>query len=164
MEVKEKNRSEEYDTIFSELCYNSVLLTKLQKLYGSSLKSIYGEYEKILNEYTSMSLFTGDFVCFYPRLKYRKAKISFDDDIGVFISKGNSYCEYRPMLWNVSKNNTYVLNRSLKINAEDYDILPDSLHHFETFEEKIRFSKEPMYQELKRHYDGGILLRRLQKK
>ncbi len=154
---------EQYNKSFANLTENRFMYSMLLSYYGISWKEIVKKYENFITEYESISIFQGEYVKFYPSIRYLRSKKTFSDDIGSIIERGELYCEYRPLLWNMTTNYSYVLKKALKVEMGSEDLLPTNLKDFEALEEKILYSHEPIYEEIRVRYDNGLVLKKLKK-
>lgn len=152
----------EYDRDFAQLIRYFFIKEKLNFLYGESLNTIYQIYEKAIIEHTSIILFPGHIVNFYDKTKMHRSKNVLFDDLGNYLGLGSLYYTYRPMLWDETTNDTYILKRSIRVEEGSGYLLPDNLHDFEQLGINLFYQKD--LKDLQFHYDQGLTLMKLNKK
>ncbi len=107
------------------------------------------EYKsQLLNE--TSNLFPNKNVMFYPRIKMPLSKKNqLCHFSGSIIKPNNYYYNYRPMLWNKTDNECFVLDKSIKCELAYYDDLPKTLFDFEKMndfmEEAFLFNNDKWY-------------------
>lgn len=94
--------------------------------------NFYKYVQEILNKCTSLYLFQGDIVYFYPSIHQQKALSPTSCFVsGAPIASGEYYYTYRPLLENISSGKVYTIQRTLKVSSGYEWILPYDLHSFE---------------------------------
>ena len=114
----------------------------ISRKYGCSLMEIEREIERARYEFElrhrSEILFPNELVEVYPGIREARAKKEITCDFsGARISKGSFYINYRPMVWSISKGDTYVLSRTIRVESGyEYD-LPNTITELEALNVKM---------------------------
>lgn len=97
--------------------------------------------EKINNElflYISYDYFPNHNVILYPAIKELKStKIITCNICGSRIYPNSYYLSYRPLFEDLTNNNKYVLQNTIKCELAYYDMLPQTIIEFEDFNRKL---------------------------
>ncbi len=137
-EITLKNNKDLYHKYLKEMCNNRLAKKIVQEMYGQSLPSI---YQKIIEEeanHRSLDFFPGDLVILYDGIKYSSAKKFITCYFsGAKISPKSKYIIYRPLLDNISKNESYVLKRTIKVESGYESALPQNIYELETLQRNI---------------------------
>lgn len=120
--------------------------------------------------YRSEVFFPGEVALFYPRIKEQRAKdfITCDFSAGI-IKPGSIYLNYRPLIYNITSGETYVLQRTLKVEAGYSYELPTSIVELEALDSKLRIygyaDKSGIeYSHLSQRLGGEISLQKLKRR
>ncbi len=101
---------------------------------NESLENIYNNIEEFYDSLKSNIIFNGDYVRFYPNIRIFKSQIEITCHFsGSIIRKNQEYCNYYPLLYNISKKKSYKLNKRIKCEIGYFYNLPTTLHDFELF-------------------------------
>lgn len=148
---------------------NRISKSIISTMQGSSLGEIYNEILKQEELYRSIDFFCGDLVLLYRGIKEHKSKhILTCDFSGALIYPQSRYISYRPIIENISKNEVYVLKRTLKVECGyEYD-LPSNIHELETLQRNIYLEQDLNdginYSHLSQRVGKELILKKLNKK
>lgn len=107
-----ENEKQEYLRQLDLLNTNRITKGIIEKMQGESIEKIYYQIAKEELKHTSNSFFPGDIVILYPTLKEQSSKKVITCDFsGAIIYPKSLYINYRPLLENISKHTTYVLEK-----------------------------------------------------
>ena len=130
---------EQYYTIINQLKDNRISKRVLEKMQGESIAAI---YEKIIREeenIRSHSLFPGDLVLVYPNIKEQKSKdFKTCDFSGAIIHPGSLYISYRPLLDNITTKESFILTRTIHVEAGYAYDLPTRIDELEELEQNMK--------------------------
>ena len=142
----------------------------VDRLYGESLSTIYYQILEEEQQYTSSTLFPGDFIVFYPNIKERKAKkqITCDFSAGI-IYPGSLYVNYRPLIKNLTTKESYVLQRTIKVEIGYQQELPIDIQSFEALEQRMQIDGYEdhsgiEYSHFSQAMGGQLLLKKLKRR
>lgn len=125
------------------LSLNELKLTDDELKYAYNNKSIEQIHNMLLEEeyenYNNNSnIFPNYNIYFYPRIKMQKSKIKrICHFSGGIIKPGSYYYEYRPLIWNKTSKETYVLGKTITCELNYGDLLPKTITEFEQMSDKI---------------------------
>lgn len=172
-EILSSNIKEERDMYFqalADLTTNRISREIIKKYEGYPISYIYRQIEIAEAEVTSGIIFPGDIVILYPNIKEQKAKnfITCDFSAGI-IYPGSIYVSYRPLLDNLTRKETYVLKRTLKVETGHYTDLPTSIQEFESLELKMQMPSNYdnsgiEYSHLSQRMGGEFILQKLKRR
>jgi hypothetical protein len=139
--------NDEVLSVKSRLCIeqiNKLLKNKTSKIIKYNNNSIL-EIENMIQEEmyanTSMYLFPGDIVLFYPLIREYKATSNITCDIsGSIIRSGTYYASYRPLIDDITTREHYVLDKSIKTEISYTHLLPKNILEFEEWIRKVEQS------------------------
>jgi len=137
-------------------------------MLGHSLSKIYEEIISQEELHRSYHFFYGDFVILYGGIKEQKSKnIITCDFSGAIIYPKSSYIKFRPILENITKNEVYVLKRTLKVESGYQDKLPNNIQELETLQRNIRLENDSNdgidYSHLSQRTGKELVLKKLRK-
>lgn len=136
--LKNKYLVQKYNEEINKLMMDKISKEVIQTLYGSPIIDIIEAVEKTQFEYQSENLFPGKSIIVYPGIKEVHASKDYICDFsGARIRKGSLYINYRPMLKNISNNDTYVLTKTIKTETSYIYDLPTNISEIEAFNDKI---------------------------
>lgn len=172
-EIIESNNQEElayYYQCLEDFKTNSFTKEIVDRLYGESLSTIYYQILEEEQQYTSSLLFPGDFIMFYPNIKERKAKkqITCDFSAGI-IYPGSLYVNYRPLIKNLITKESYVLQRTIKVEIGYQHELPTDIQSFEALEHRLQIdgyedNSGIEYSHFSQVMGGQLLLKKLKRR
>jgi hypothetical protein len=145
--LEEKNLSEISSQIDKDKYFNELKLLKsnriskeiVDNMSGESIINIYNKIRDLELKYTSDILFPGDLVSLHGGIKEVKAlKERTCDFSGGIIRKGSFYINYRPLIENISKNTSYVLNKTINVESGYYYDLPETIVELESLYLKMK--------------------------
>jgi len=172
-EILSTNNQEEIKKYYEY--YESLKSSKFTKelvedLFGEPISTIWQEVCEEEQKYTSMMLFPGDIVMFYPNIKEQKARkiITCDFSAGI-IYPGSIYVNYRPLIANISTGERYVLSRTIKVEMGYHHELPTTIQEFESLDNKLRIdyyqdSSGIEYSHFSQRMGGELLLTKLKRR
>ena len=137
---------------------------------GDSIAEISYRIMEEEQAYRSEIFFPGDITIFYPRIKEQRARsyITCDFSAGI-IYPGSIYVNYRPMIYNITAGDTYVLQRTIKVETGySYD-LPRSIAELEALDNKLHIdgyddNSGIHYSHLSQCLGGEITLQKLKRR
>ncbi len=138
---------------------------------GESIASITDAMSQFIRDNTSYYLFEGNIVMVYPKFSLAKAKEEKVCSLCTrLIHPGNRYVIYRPLIDNLTTNETFVLDRSLQVHDTCKDNLPISIAQFDAIQMGIidyhnfdEYEGMISYSELNDRFNGGFTFKRLNK-
>lgn len=142
----------------------------VDSLEGRSIEEIYYGILEEEQQYKSEIFFPGDITMFYPRIREQKAKnfITCDFSAGI-IYPGSLYVNYRPLIYNLSTKEVFVLSRTIKVETGySYD-LPRTIIELESLNNKLRIDDYDdnsgiQYSHLSQCMGGEITLQKLKRR
>ena len=175
-EIYESGNKEDEALYFSYLASletSKIAKDIIERYEGASIEEIYNRRLQAEEEITSQVIFPGQMVILYPNIKERRAKdfITCDFSAGI-IYPGSLYVSYRPLLDNLTTKETYVLKRTIKVEAGHYTDLPTTIQEFEGLELKMQMSYESdfsdntgiEYSHLSQRTGGEFVLQKLKRR
>ena len=142
----------------------------VESLYGEPLSVIWQEILEEEQKYTSMMMFPGDVVMFYPNIKEQKARsfITCDFSAGI-IYPGSMYVNYRPLIANISSGERYVLSRTIKVEMGYQHELPRTIQEFEALDNRLKIESYSdnsgiEYSHFSQVMGGQLLLKKLKRR
>ena len=158
---------EEYYTIISQLNNNRISKRVLEKMQGQSITNIYEklmvEEEKIRSHF----LFPGDLVLVYPGIKEQKSKdFKTCDFSGAIIHPGSLYISYRPLLDNITKKESFILARTIHVEAGYIHDLPTRIGELEELEQNMKseeLNQDIDFNHFNNQMGGQLSLKKLKK-
>ena len=167
--LNDKQKYNRYMNELGNLGNNRIAKSIISTMSGSSLSEIYSEIHKQEEFCRSIDFFCGDLVLLYGGRKEHKSKqILTCDFSGALIYPQNRYISYRPILENISKNELYVLNRTIKVECGYEHNLPSNIHELETLQRNIYLEQDLNdrinYSHLSQRVGGELVLKKLNKK
>ena len=172
-EIMSSNNQEElayYCKCIEEFKTNPFSKAITEQLYGESLSTIYYQILEEEQQYTSSSLFPGDFIMFYPNIRERKArKITTCDFSAGIIYPGSIYINYRPLIKNLTTGENYVLQRTIKVEMGYQHELPTDIQSFEALEQRLQIDGYEdhsgiEYSHFSQRMGGELLLKKLKRR
>lgn len=128
-----------YYYLLAELQTSRISKKIVEDYEGDSIASIWERIMEAEHNLTSEILFPGDLVVLYPSTKEQKAKDYITCDFsGGIIYPGSLYVNYRPLLENITTGETYVLQRTIKVETGYQHDLPTTIGAFETLERNMQ--------------------------
>lgn len=167
--LNDKQYYNRYMAELVSLSSNRISKSIVSTMQGESLSEIYDEILKQEALCRSFDLFYGDLVLLYGGIKERKSKSFITCDFsGAIIYPQSRYIAYRPILDNISKNEVYVLKRTIKVECGyEYD-LPSNIQELETLQRNIYLEKDLNdgidYSHLSQRVGGELVLKKLNRK
>lgn len=160
----------QYYSYIESMKTNSFYTNIVEALEGRSLEEIYYGILEEEQQYKSEIFFPGDIAMFYPRIKEQKAKsfITCDFSAGI-IYPGSLYVNYRPLIYNLSTKETFVLSRTIKVETGySYD-LPRTIIELESLSNKLSIdgyddNSGIHYSHLSQCMGGEITLQKLKRR
>lgn len=154
-----------------ELLTNRVL-RKCAEEYFDPKRSLYENYWAIYNlskEYESQFLFPGHIMMLYPRVQTYVASKPLAMHLGAnYISRGERYCVYRPLIEDLDTHLKYTLQKSIFASEDSIDFFPQSFREFEEWDYALQnayyynvSSSIDFYELSTRLGSDGLTLRRL---
>ncbi len=135
---------------------------------GSSIREIYTTIQKWKLEKSAHYLFPSNHVInFYPAIKENRcAKETTCAFSNARIRKGELYCCYRPLLYDLTSEKRYVLKRTLKVELAYIDFLPNTIGEFDIFSEKVEhywnYPTDTLdYERINHNVKGSLTLQQL---
>lgn len=172
-EIVSSNNQEELQRYYQKIeTLKSNKLTKdiVESLFGDSLASIWQEIYEEEQQYTSLIMFPGDIVMFYPNIKEQRARtfITCDFSAGI-IYPGSIYANYRPLIKNISTGENFVLKRTIKVEMGYQHKLPTSIQEFESLDNNLRIdnyqdSSGIEYSHFSQRMGGELVLQKLRRR
>ena len=161
---------EKYYAYLDSMKTNSFYRDIVESYEGASIAEITYKIMEEEQAYRSEIFFPGDIIMFYPQIKEQKARsfITCDFSAGI-IYPGSLYVNYRPMLHNITTGETYVLQRTIKVETGySYD-LPRSIVELESLDNKLRIEDYDdnsgiHYSHLSQCLGGEIYLKKLKRR
>jgi len=145
-------------------------LKKIVKSYPNcSIASLESILEMKYFEHTSFYHFPNKQVYFYPTIKERQCEFGTTCAFsGGRIQRGSIYYCYRPLLDVVDLGRTFVLSKTLKLEASYFYYLPTTIQEFDIFTQKVEnycdYQNEPLdYEQLNYYFGGAVRLLELKK-
>ena len=142
----------------------------VESLYGEPLSVIWQEILEEEQKYTSMMMFPGDVVMFYPNIKEQKARsfITCDFSAGI-IYPGSMYVNYRPLIANISSGERYVLSRTIKVEMGYQHELPRTIQEFEALDNRLKIESYSdnsgiEYSHFSQRMGGELVLQKLKRR
>ncbi len=142
----------------------------VESLEGKSILEIMYSIQEEEQAYMSEEFFPGDIVFMYPRIEERRAKkqITCDFSAGIIYPK-SLYVNYRPMIYNVTRGETYVLKRTIKVETGYWQDLPTTIKELESLELKLQIdgyedNSGIEYSHLSQRLGGTISLQKLKRR
>ncbi len=128
-----------------------------------------GEIEETISEDESLVLFPKSIVKVYPGIKEVKhAKGEYTCAFsGAPIHVGSKYAIYRPMIKDITKGETYVLKKSIRVELGYESDLPKNIVDLEEFMNKIinyEVYDEVKYNALFKQTGGGLAFKKLKRR
>lgn len=161
---------EKYYAYLDSMKTNSFYRELVDSFEGDSIEEITYKIMEAEQEYRSEVFFPGDLAIFYPHIKEQRARkfITCDFSAGI-IYPGSMYINYRPMIHNITSGETYVLQRTIKVEmGYGYD-LPRSISELEALDNKLHIEDYDdnsgiHYSHLSQCLGGEILLQKLKRR
>ena len=131
-----------YDREIDSMEIDDISRMVINRKYGNSLMDIAREIERARYEFElghrSEILFPNELVEVYPRIREGRAKREITCDFsGARIKQGSLYVSYRPLVWSISKGDTYVLSRTIKVESGYAYDLPNNIVELESLNVKM---------------------------
>lgn len=125
------------------------------------IENFFMKYDEYVMINTSYNLFPGDVVKVYPGIRTFKSKEKILCDFSKNpILGGSEYLVYRPMLNNLTTKSTYVLDKSIRVLPEFYDILPKDIYTLDEFDRRLTDSYNLQEVNGINYYDISINMKR----
>lgn len=158
---------EEYYQELDNLKTNRISKNVVESLIGQSLLKIMDEIDYQETMSRSNIFFPGDLMVLYPNIKELHSK-SFQtcDFSGALIYPKSLYVNYRPLIENITTNETYVLKRTLKVEPAFTSRLPNTITELENLEINIQLETsddEINFSHLNQRVGGQLVLQKLRR-
>lgn len=157
-----------YNQEIANLQTNRIASNVVNKMYGEPLNKIIRIVEEEEDYNRSMSLFPGDLVLLHLGLKEMHTRTFITCDFsGSLIRPKDLYINYRPLVENLTTNNTYVLKKTIKVEPGYISELPKDIHELEQLEMYMNLEKENKnidYSHLNRQMGGELKLQKLKRR
>ena len=160
----------QYYVYIESIKTNAFYKSILDELEGKSLKEIYYAILEAEQNYKSEVFFPGDITMLYPRIKEQKArKYTTCDFSSGIIRPGSLYVSYRPLIYNLTTGETFVLSRTIKVEVGYSDDLPKTILELESLYNKISVDNYDdqrgiHYSHLSQCLGGQIILQKLKRR
>lgn len=129
----------EYVDAINSLATNRISRRVIKSMFGESINRVFQEIVTEEEQHRSHSLFSDDLILLYPNIHEQKAQrkviCSFS---GGIIYPGSFYLTYRPFLENITKNKSYILKKTIKVEVGYYDLLPKNIQELEWLQHNIQ--------------------------
>lgn len=167
--LHDKKQEQEYYDILESLKTSRISKDIVESYEGESIDYIWRRIMEKEQAYESNIIFPGDLVIFYPNIKEQRTRSFITCDFsGGIIYPGSLYINYRPLLDNISQNVSYVLKRTIKVEAGYYHDLPTSISEFESLQQKMQLELDHdetgiQYSHFNQRMGGELILQKLKR-
>ena len=165
-----KEELERYFSYLDSMKTSSFYRGIVESYEGDSIEEITYKMMEEEQHYRSEIFFPGDIALFYPRIREQRAKnfITCDFSAGI-IYPGSLYINYRPLIYNITSGESYVLQRTLKVETGYGFDLPTSIVELEALDNKLRIEDYDdnsgiQYSHLSQCLGGEISLQKLKRR
>lgn len=171
-EIIALNNQELYETYFNylnDLATNRIAREVIQTMQGFSLNRISEKIFQQEEQNRSTMFFSGDLVLLHESIKESRARNFITCDFsGGQIIPGSHYLAYRPIIENISTNNSYVLKKTIKVETGYYADLPRDISELEELQKNLELELDLNdginYSHLNRQMGGSLTLMPLRRK
>ena len=165
-----KEEQDYYYNYVASLKTNAFYKEIVESCEGQSIEDITYSIMEREQEYESTIFFPGDITFFYPRIREQRAQkqITCDFSAGI-IKPGSLYVNYRPMIYNMTTQEAFVLKRTIKVESAYIYNLPSSTKELEALDMRLKIEDYDdnsgiLYSHLSQCLGGEIILQKLKRR
>lgn len=162
-----KKEVEEYYRVLDDLKTNRISKKVVESLMGQALSKIIDEIDYQESMFRSNIFFPGDLMVLYPSIKEIYSKRFHTCDFsGALIYPKSLYVNYRPLIENITTNETYVLKQTMKVEPAFTSKLPKTITELENLELNIQLETlddEINFPHLNQSMGGQLVLQKLRR-
>lgn len=158
----------DYYQELEKLKTNRISKRVVENLIGEPLLKIVEEVSKEEEQFRSYQYFPGDLILLYSNFQEKRSRnYTTCDFSGALIYPGSLYINYRPLIDNLTLNETFILKKTIKVESSFAHRIPTNILELEVLENKMLLESEDPeidFSHFNRQMRGDIRLQKLKRR